>query len=99
MHAASFRPEIVEQKAPEYIKWLPPVGEATRVIAMEVRGVVFLFEHGLSKENERPSDGEAVGCLPFAPNTEESILGFLGGDAFHETVLGGLRESLMNLCK
>ncbi len=45
-------PEIVEQKAPENVERLSPVGEATRVIAMEVRGVVFFFKHRLPKENE-----------------------------------------------
>ncbi len=47
MLAASFGPEVVEQKAPEDVERLSSIGEAARVIAVEVRGVVFLFEHGL----------------------------------------------------
>jgi hypothetical protein len=47
MLAASFRPKVVEHQAPEDVERLSPISEATRVIAVEVRGVVFLFEHGL----------------------------------------------------
>jgi len=34
--SASFGPEIIEQKAPKNVEGLSPVGEATRVVAMEV---------------------------------------------------------------
>jgi hypothetical protein len=44
---ASFGPEVVEQKVPEDVERLSPIGEAACVIAVEVRGVVFLFEHDL----------------------------------------------------
>jgi hypothetical protein len=90
-----FKPEIVQEKASEDIERLSSVGEATRVISVKVRGVVFFFEHRLSKEDEGPGDGEAVGRLPFVPDAEEGIPGLLGGNAFHETMLGGLRESLV----
>jgi hypothetical protein len=45
---------------------------------MEVQGVVLFFEHGYPKKNEGPSNGKAVGCLPFAPDTKESTPGLLG---------------------
>jgi len=93
--SASFRPEIIEQKAPKNVEGLSPVGEATRVVAMEVWGVVLFFEHGLPKKNEGPSNGEAVGCLPFAPNTKESTPGLLGRDAFHEAMSGRFLEPLV----
>jgi hypothetical protein len=47
MLAASFGPEVVEQEPPEDVERLSPIGEAARVIAVEVWGVIFLFEHGL----------------------------------------------------
>ncbi len=93
--SASFRPEIIEQKAPKNVEGLSPVGEATRVVAMEVRGVVLFFEHGLPKKNEGPSNGEAVGRLPFAPDTEENTPSLLGRDAFHEVVSGRFLEPLV----
>jgi hypothetical protein len=93
--SASFGPEIIEQKAPKNVEGLSPVGEATRVVAMEVRGVVLFFEHGLPKKNEGPGNGEAVGRLPFAPDTEESTLGLLGRGAFHEAVSGRFLEPLV----
>ncbi len=95
MFTASFGPEIVEQKAPEDVERLSPIGEAARLIAVEVRGVVFLFQHGFTKKNERLGDVGAVGRLPFAPYVKEGIPGLLSRDAFHEVVLGRLRESLV----
>jgi hypothetical protein len=95
MFATSFGPEVIEQKAPEDVEGLPPIGEAARVIAMKVRGVFFLFKDGFPKKNEGPGDVGAIGHLPFAPNTKEGIPGLLNRDAFHEIVLGGLRESLV----
>jgi len=95
MFATSFGPEVVEQKAPEDVKGLSPICEAARVIAMKVWGVIFLFKYGFPKKNEGPGDVGAVGRLPFAPNTKEGIPGLLNRDAFHETVLGGLWESLV----
>jgi hypothetical protein len=86
--SASFGPELIEQEAPENVERLSPVGEATRVVMMEVRGVVLLFEHGLPKENKGPGDGEAVGRLPFAPDAEKNIPSLLGRGAFHEAMLG-----------
>jgi hypothetical protein len=47
MFATSFGPEVVEQEAPEDVEKLTSIGEAARVIAVEVRGVVFLFEDDL----------------------------------------------------
>jgi hypothetical protein len=92
---ASFGPEIVEKKTLENVEGLSAVGETARVVAMEVRGVVFFFEHSFPEEDEGPSNGEAVGRLPFAPDSEKGIPSFLGRYALHEAVLGGLRESLV----
>jgi hypothetical protein len=86
--SASFGPEIIEQEAPKNVERLSPVGGATRVVSMEVGGVVLLFEHGLPKENEGPGDGEAVGRLPFALDAEKNIPSLLGQGAFHEAVSG-----------
>ncbi len=38
---------------------------------------------------------EAVWRLPFAPHAKEGVPGLLSRDAFHEAMLGGLRESLI----
>jgi len=65
------------------------------MVAVKVRGVVFLFKDGLPKENEGPGDVEAVGRSPFVPNVEESVPSPLSRGAFPETVLSGFRESLI----
>ncbi len=93
--SASFGPKIIEQKAPKNVEGLSPVGEATQVVAMEVRGVILFFEHRLPKKNEGPGNGEAVGRLPFAPDTEESTPCLLGWGAFHEAVSSRFLEPLV----
>jgi len=95
MLAASFGPEVVEEKTSENVKRLSPVRETTRVVSLKVRGVVFLFEDSLPEKDEGPGDGEAVGRLPFIPSATEGIPGLLGRGAIHEAVLGRLRETLV----
>jgi len=93
--ATSLGLEIIEQEAPENVKGLSAVCEAARVVTVEVRGIVVVFEDSLSKEDKRPGDLEAVGRPPIVPHTEESVPSLLGRGAFHEAVLGGFRESLV----
>jgi hypothetical protein len=93
MLAASFGPKVVEEKASEDVKWLSSVREAAGVVALQVQGVVFLFEDSLPQKDERPGDGEAIGRLPFIPSATESIPSLLGGRAIHEAMLGRLREA------
>ncbi|CAM6002850.1 unnamed protein product [Sphagnum balticum] len=95
MLATSFRPEVVKKEAPKDVKRLSSIGEAARVIAVEVWGVVFLFKHGLPQENKGPGDVEAVWRLPFAPHAEEGVPGLSNRDAFHEAMLGKLWKSLI----
>jgi hypothetical protein len=95
MLAASFGPEVVEEKAFEDVKRLSFIREAAGVVALEVRGVVFLFEDNFPQKDERPGDGEAVGRLPNIPSATESIPSLLGGRAIHEAMLGRLREVLV----
>ncbi len=95
MPAASFGPEVVEKKASEYVERLTSVGEAVSVVALEVQGVVLLFEDRFPKKDEGPGDGEVVGRLPFGPDTTESIPRFAGGGAFHKAVLGRFGEVLI----
>jgi hypothetical protein len=95
MFATSLGPEVVEQEAPEDVEGLPMIGEAARVVAVKVRRVVFLFEDGFPKEDERPGDLEVVRHPPFVPNAEEGILSLSSRGAFHEIVLGRLQKSLV----
>jgi len=44
------------------------VCETAHVVAVEVRGIVVIFENGLSKEDKRPRDLEAVGRPPIVPH-------------------------------
>jgi hypothetical protein len=93
--ATSLRPEVVNQEAPEDVKGLAAVGEAACVIAVEVRGVVILFEDGFSEKDEGPGDVEAIWRSPFVPNSVEGFPSLLSQSAIHETVLGRLRGSLV----
>jgi hypothetical protein len=91
----SFGPELINQEAPENVERLTTVSETARVITVEVRGVVVLFEDGFSKEYKGPGDVEAVGRSPFVPNTVKGFPSLLNRGAIHEAVLGGLRGSLV----
>ncbi len=99
MLAASFGPEVVEEKGSENVKQLPPVREATRVVSLEVRGVVFLFEDSFPEKDEGPGDGEAVGGLPFLPRATKGIPGLLGGGAIHEAAGQTQRDPGRSLCR
>jgi hypothetical protein len=77
--STSFGLEIIEQEAPKNVERLSTVGETTRVVMVEVRGVVLLLEHGLPKENEGPGNGEAVGRLPFAQTLRKAFQAFWAG--------------------
>jgi hypothetical protein len=92
---ASFGPEVVKKKASEDVERLTSVREAASVVALEVRGVVFLFEDRFPQKDERPGDGEAVGRLPFDPDATESVPSLASGGAFHKAVLGRFREVLI----
>jgi len=89
------KPEVVNQEAPEDVEGLATVGEAARVIAVEVWGVVVLFEDGFTEKDERPGDVEAIGRSPFVPYSVKGFPSLLSRSAIHKTVLGGLRGSLV----
>ncbi len=74
---------------------MPFIGEAARVVSLEVRGVVFLLEDGFSEKDEGPGDGDAVGSLPHLPSATEGIPGVLSGGAVEEAVLGRFGETLV----
>jgi hypothetical protein len=93
--ATSLGPEVVEEETPEDVEGLTAVGETARVIVVKVRGVVIFFEDGFPKEDEGPGDVEAVGRLPFVPNTMEGLPSLASMGAIHEAVLGRFRESLV----
>ncbi len=65
------------------------------MVALEVRGVVFLFEDGFPEQDEGPGDEDAIGSLPHFPSATEGIPGVLSGGAVEEEVLGRLEETLV----
>jgi hypothetical protein len=93
--ATSLEPEVVEQEAPKDVEGLTKVCKATRMVAVQIWGVVVGFEDGFPEEDEGPVDVEAVGRPPFDPNTAEGLPSLLSRDAFHEAVLGRFLESLV----
>jgi len=95
MLAASFGPEVVEEEASKDVERLSSIGKAASVVALEVRGVVFLFEDSFPQKVERPGDGEVVGRLPDLPSATEGIPCLPSGRAIHEAMLGRFREVLV----
>ncbi|CAN5968807.1 unnamed protein product [Sphagnum jensenii] len=70
--ATSLRPKVVNQEAPEDVKGLAAVSESARVIAVEVRGVVVLFEDGSPRRMKgQPGEGPHFawpGVVPYSGN-------------------------------
>jgi len=63
------------------------------VVTVEVWRIVIQLEHGLTKEDEGPRDGEAVRRLPFFPDAVEGLPNPLSRNTIHEAVLGGFWEA------
>jgi len=95
MLAASFEPEVVEEEASKDVERLSSVGKAAGVVALEVRGIIFLFEDSFPQKVERSGDGEVAGRLPDLPSATEGIPCLPSGHAIHEAMLGRLREVLV----
>jgi hypothetical protein len=93
--ATSLGPEVVEQEVLKDVEGLTEVRKATRMVAVQIWGVVVGFEDGFPEEAEGPVDVEAVGRPPFDPNITKGLPSLLSRDAFHEAVLGGFLESLV----
>jgi hypothetical protein len=58
---------MIENEAPEDVKKLPWVSEATGVIGEVPKGIILAFEDGLSKEDERPGDVEPLRSFSLFP--------------------------------
>jgi hypothetical protein len=68
-----FRPEIVQDEAPENVKRLTSVRETSGVVREEAGGVVVKLHSGFAKERKRPSDLKVAMSFPFAPYAFEGL--------------------------
>jgi hypothetical protein len=54
--SAPFRLKIVQDEAPENVKRLPSVREASCVVSEQAGSVIVVLHSGFAKERKRPSD-------------------------------------------
>jgi hypothetical protein len=85
-----FRPEIVQDEAPENVERLTSVREASCVACEKAMGVVVELHSGFAKERKRPSDLKVAMSFPFAPYALEGLLGLLSHGTVKQTMLRGL---------
>jgi hypothetical protein len=85
-----FRPQMVQNEAPEYVERLPNVREASGVVREEARGVIFELRGSFAKERKRPGDLQIAMGFPCAPYALESVPRFLGHGTVEQIVLRGL---------
>ncbi|CAM6034215.1 unnamed protein product [Sphagnum compactum] len=85
--SAPFRPDKVEDEAPEDVEWLAGISEAARVVRELARRIIFVFQDGFTDENEGPGDLKISVGFPFGPNT---LISFPGGLSFRTVKAPGI---------
>jgi hypothetical protein len=81
---------VVQDKAPENVKRLPNVREASRVVREEAESVVIELHSDFAEKHKRPSDLQVTMDFPFSPYALESFPCFLSHGAVKQAVLRGL---------
>jgi hypothetical protein len=82
------RPQKVENEVAENVKWLCSVGEATNVVALGLGGVIFSFEDGFVKQDERLGGGDVGRCPRFLLDVVECLLSVFGMGAMLQRFRG-----------
>ncbi|CAK9882729.1 unnamed protein product [Sphagnum jensenii] len=86
--SASFRPEVIEDKAMEDVEWLSKVSEAAGVVRKEPRRVILVPHGSFSKKHKRPGRDETSGSFPFVPYSFVNVPRALGHGALEKAMLG-----------
>jgi len=87
---APFRPEVVQNKAPEYVQGLSSERVSTGVVCEQTGGIVVVLRGSFVDERKRPGDLKVAVRLSVAPYALEGVPSFLGHGAFEQAVLRGL---------
>jgi hypothetical protein len=94
MLPASLCPKKVEDKTVKDVKRLSDVGEASYMVLLDSRGVIFSLEDSFTKHEERPGKNDVIGRFPFLPYVIEGLPSPFGMGTLEETMLRGFRGLL-----
>jgi hypothetical protein len=94
MLPASLCPKKVEDKTAKDVKWLSDVGEASYMVPLDFRGVIFSLEDSFTKHDERPGKNDVIGRSPFLSYVIEGLPSPFGARTLKETMLRGFRGLL-----
>jgi hypothetical protein len=94
MLPASLCPKKVEDKTAKDVKRLSDVGEASYMVPLDSRGVIFSLEDSFTKHDERPGKNDVIGRFPFLPYVIEGLPSPFGAGTLEETMLRGFRGLL-----
>jgi hypothetical protein len=94
MLPASLSPKKVEDKTAKDVKRLSDVGEASYMVPLDSRGVIFSLEDSFTKHDERPGKNDVIGRFPFLPYVIEGLPSPFGAGTLEETMLRGFRGLL-----
>ncbi|CAK9200165.1 unnamed protein product [Sphagnum troendelagicum] len=81
---------MVQNEAPENVKRLTSVREASCVVREKVGSVVVELHSDFAKERKRPGDLKVAMNFPFAPYALEGLPCLLSHGTMKQTVLRGL---------
>ncbi len=94
MLPASLRSKEVEDKTAKDVKRLFDVGEASYMVPLDPRGVIFSLEDNFTQHDEWLGKSDVIGRSPFLPNVIEGVPSPFGEGTLEETVLRGFRGLL-----
>jgi hypothetical protein len=89
MFLASLRPKEVKDEAAKDVKWLFDVGETPYMVPLDPGGVIFFFENGFTKRDERPGESNVIGRSPFLSDIIEGLPSPFGKGTLEKTMLRG----------
>jgi hypothetical protein len=94
MLSASLQPKEVEDETAKDVKRLSDVGEASYMVPLDHRGVIFSLEDNFTQHDEWPGENDGSGCSPFLPDIIEGLPSLFGKGTLEKTVLRGFRGLL-----
>jgi hypothetical protein len=94
MLSASLRPEEVEDKTTKDVKRLSDIGEASYMVPLDPRGIIFSLKNSFTQHDEWPGKSDVIGCSPFFPNVKEGLPSPFCKGALEKTMLTGFRGLL-----
>jgi hypothetical protein len=92
MLPASLRPKEVEDKVAKDVKRLSDIEEASYMVPLNPRWVIFSFENNFTQHDKWPGDSDVIGRSPFLPDVIKGLPSLFSEGTLEKTVLRGFRD-------